>query len=179
MVTLDRCVMRKIEEIDKNFKVETKLDKSDIKFYSVLEPPFCVHGVTYEDGKFYRMPQEIAKSVNEWVWHLSSNTAGGRVRFKTDSSYIAICAMDHFALTGIPNNFEKFIEIPITISNTNDPYGYGGADGLMMRDFIKCIIKDTDPPIDIEMGIKMSLSGIIANKSAERGGQLLEIPQIF
>ena len=99
--------MKKIDEIDKNFKVETKLNKSDIKFYSAVENPFQVYGLIYENGKFRRMPQEVAKSVSEWVGYLNTNTAGGRVRFKTDSSYVAISAkmenigkMDHFALTG-------------------------------------------------------------------------------
>lgn len=99
--------MSRLEEIDENFKIETNLDKSDIKFYSVLEKPFSVYGVIYENGKFRRMPEAIAKRVNDGVNCLHSNTSGGRVRFKTDSLYIAISAkmcnvgkMDHFALTG-------------------------------------------------------------------------------
>ena len=97
----------RLDEIDKNFKVETKLNKSDIKFYSAVENPFHVYGLIYENGKFRRMPQEVAKSVSEWFGYLNTNTAGGRVRFKTDISYVAISAkmenigkMDHFALTG-------------------------------------------------------------------------------
>ena len=97
----------RIEEIDKNFALETKLNKSDIEFCSVREKPFCVYGLMYEDGKFRRMPKSVSDSLGEWITFLSGNTAGGRVRFKTDSSYIAISAkmenlgkMDHFALTG-------------------------------------------------------------------------------
>lgn len=99
--------MSRLEEIDKNFKIETNLNKSDIKFYSSLDEVFCVHGVKYENGKFRRLPEQIAKSVNDGVYGLHANTSGGRVRFKTDSSYIAISAkmcnigkMDHFAITG-------------------------------------------------------------------------------
>ena len=99
--------MKKIDEIDKNFKVETKLNKEDIKFHSVFEKPFSIHGLIYENGKFRRMPQKIADSTSEWVGYLNTNTSGGRVRFKTNSSYIAISAkmcnvgkMDHFAITG-------------------------------------------------------------------------------
>ena len=80
-------------------------------------------------------------------------------------------------LSDMPNNFEHFIEIPVKLSKNNDPYGHGGADGTMMRDFIRCIIEDTKPPIDVEIGIRMSLPGIIANESAKRGGELMEIPQ--
>jgi hypothetical protein len=53
------------------------------------------------------MPEAVAKTVSEGVHFLHANTAGGRLRFKTDSSYIAIstkldsiCRMDHFPLCG-------------------------------------------------------------------------------
>ncbi|MBQ7226424.1 MAG: hypothetical protein IJX02_07495 [Clostridia bacterium] len=109
--------MSRLEEIDKNFKIETNIDKSDIKLYSVLEEPFCVYGVKYENGKFRRMPENVAKSVNEGVARLHTNTSGGRVRFKTDSSYIAIVAkmcnigkMDHFAITG-SGGFDMYVRV--------------------------------------------------------------------
>ena len=79
----------------------------------------------------------------------------------------------------IPNTFEKFFEIPVKLSKNGDPYGHGGADGTMMRDFIKCIIDNTEPPIDVDMGIRISLPGIIAAESAKQGGALLEIPKEF
>lgn len=78
----------------------------------------------------------------------------------------------------IPDTFEKFFEIPVRLSNTGDVYGHGGVDAKMIRDFIKCIIDDTNPPIDVDMGIRISLPGIIANESAKRGGELLKIPKI-
>lgn len=99
--------MSDISKIDKNFKIETKLNKTDIKFYDVLEEPFKVYGVFYEEDKFRRMPKEVAKAVNDGVYGLHTHTAGGRVRFKTNSSYVAISAempnigkMAHFAVSG-------------------------------------------------------------------------------
>lgn len=77
--------MKKYAEIDKNFKVETQLGKDDIRFYSVLEAPFSVHGVFHEGGKFRRLPEKVAETVNEGVLFLHANTTGGRVRFRTDS----------------------------------------------------------------------------------------------
>lgn len=97
----------KISEIDKNFKVETKLNKSDIVFYDVKSEPFSLYGVFYENEKFRRLPEGVAKSVSDGVYWLHANTAGGRVKFKTSSKYIAIHTkmpyvgkMPHFALTG-------------------------------------------------------------------------------
>lgn len=99
--------MKDFSEIDKNFKVDTTLFKEGIRFYSVLEKPFSVFGVFYDNGKFRRLPQSVAETVNEGVAALHANTAGGRVRFLTDSPYVAIHAefdgvgkMPHFALSG-------------------------------------------------------------------------------
>ena len=99
--------MSDISLIDTNFKVETKLDIQNIRFYNARNFPFQIHGVFYEGGVFRRMPAQIAKSVSEGVDTLHVHTAGGRVRFKTDSPYVAIHAkmpaigkMPHFALTG-------------------------------------------------------------------------------
>ena len=108
--------MNLIEKIDKNFKVETKIEREGLEFFSSLEKPFSVHGVFHKDGKFRRMPEAVAKSVSEWVAHLHSNTSGGRVRFKTDSSFVAIntkmcniCKMDHFAITG-SGGFDMYVK---------------------------------------------------------------------
>ena len=81
-------------------------------------------------------------------------------------------------MADIPDTFEKYFEIPIKASRGKAAEGHGGADALMIRDFIKCLVEDTKPPIDVDMGIKISLPGIIANQSAKLDGQLLEIPTI-
>lgn len=96
-----------ISKVDNNFEVETQIDKKDIKFLKIDEAPFKIYGVFKEKGKYRRMPDNIARKVGEGVYLLHTNTAGGRVRFTTDSPYIAIHAkmdglgkMPHFALTG-------------------------------------------------------------------------------
>ncbi len=114
--------MQDISQIDKNFKIETKIDKPDIRFYDVLNAPFQVHGVFYENGRFRRMPEAVAKSVNEGVYALHANGAGGRVRFRTDSPYVAIHAkmsrvgkMPHFALCGSAG-FDLYVKNEYTAS---------------------------------------------------------------
>lgn len=99
--------MQNIAEIDKNFKVESKIQVEGLKYYSVLDGNFTINGVKYEDGAFRRISEQTAKEVSDGVAWLSVHTAGGRVRFITDSSYISIYAkmfeigkMSHFALTG-------------------------------------------------------------------------------
>ena len=97
----------------------------------------------------------------------------------TDKTKPLDVAHSYAKLSEIPGTFEKAFEIPVTYSYNNETDGHGGADAIMMRDFIKCIVEDTEPPINVDMGIKISLPGIIANESAKRGGELLEIPEII
>ena len=99
--------MSEITKVDSNFLVETKIAEKDIKFYDVKKAPFKIYGLIYENERFRRMPEEEAKKVSKSIVELHAHTAGGRLRFKTDSSYIAIntkmpCMfkMPHFAFTG-------------------------------------------------------------------------------
>lgn len=99
--------MKNIADIDTNFAISTTIKKDDIIFYDIDEQPFMIHGIFRENGKYRRMPENIAKKISDGVYALHTNTAGGRVRFLTDSSYIAIHAemdgvgkMPHFAYTG-------------------------------------------------------------------------------
>lgn len=104
---------------------------------------------------------------------------GTRGSILTDKTKPLEEATSYAKLYDVPDTFEKSFEIPIKLSTTGDIYGHGGVDAKMIRDFIRCIIDDTEPPIDVDMGIRISLPGIIANESALRGGELLEIPKLF
>lgn len=96
-----------ISKFDKNFAIKTDIKRQDIKFFTIEEKPFEIYGVFKEDGKYVRMPGSVAKSVSEGVYGLYDRTAGGRVKFKTDSSYVSIyaklkpcCKLPHMSLTG-------------------------------------------------------------------------------
>ena len=98
--------MPNIVDIDRNFNTATA-PVDHLKFYSVLEAPFSLYGVFFENGLFRRMPETVAKGVSERVYDLHTNTAGGRVKFVTDSRFIAVRAkykdigrMPHFTLAG-------------------------------------------------------------------------------
>lgn len=98
--------MKDISKIDKNLAVETNIVREGLEFLDVEEEPFRIYGVKMENGKFRRMPEKIAVTVSERVGWLHTNTAGGRVRFVTDSPYVAIktaCSpirYSHMPLTG-------------------------------------------------------------------------------
>ena len=63
--------MKNISEVDKNFSIKTNIEKDDICFYDVKEKPFEIYGVFYENGKFRRLPEEVAKTVNDGVYWLT------------------------------------------------------------------------------------------------------------
>lgn len=125
-----------IAEIDKNFKVSSNIDKDDIKFYNIDEKPFKIYGIHREGERYCRMTENVAKDISEGVYALHCNTAGGRVRFITDSGYVAIHAemdglgkMPHFAFCGsigfdlyVGNDYKKTFIPPIAITD-----GYEGV----------------------------------------------------
>jgi len=84
----------KITEIDKNFIVKTEIGKADVEFYDISKAPFKIYGVFFENGMYRRMNENVAKTVSPNVYALHTNTAGGRVRFFTDSPYVAISAKE-------------------------------------------------------------------------------------
>ena len=90
-------IVMDISFIDSNFK-STFTAPEDLKWFSPLFSPFSLHGVYYEESekRFRRMPQSIADNVNEGVQFLSWHTAGGRVRFKTDSPFVAIKTVEPY-----------------------------------------------------------------------------------
>ena len=99
----------KIGDIDPNFKVESRLDIPGLIWLNAKDEPFTIHGLMPpEHGKpFRRMPDDIAASVSPGVRHLATNTAGGRIRFRTDAGVIALKAvmpdveiMAHITATG-------------------------------------------------------------------------------
>lgn len=99
--------MKDITDADKNFAVKKAIEKEGITFYGIEEKPFKVYGVFREGDRFRRLPEKTARGISEGVYLLHANTAGGRVRFVTDSKSVSLYAelgnvgrMPHFPLTG-------------------------------------------------------------------------------
>ena len=98
--------MKQLSEIDKNFITDVVINEPDIVYYNVKENDFCLFGLMY-DKIFRRMDESAAKEVNDGTFALHTNTSGGRLRFLTDSPYVAISAKmpvgqasPHMPLTG-------------------------------------------------------------------------------
>ena len=142
---------KNIEALDKNFVVATEIKEPDIRFYSAKDKPFAIYGLynCLEEPVFKRMPTEIAEKVNSGVATLHLHTSGGRLRFATDSRYVAINAKmpsfsraPHNALTGT-SSFDLYIDDP------------NGAPSRFFKPFI--------PPYDMKDGYE-SLVDLKTNK---------------
>ena len=135
--------MLDISKIDKNFVVDTTIKKDNIQFYNVEEAPFQVYGVFKENGTYRRMPEAAAKKVSDEIYRLHTRTAGGRVRFVTDSKYVAIhvvtgggIRVPHFTLTGT-TGMDMYVgnEYAKTFVPPNDmEYSYEGIAEFVTRE---------------------------------------------
>lgn len=80
-----------VRQADENFVVKPPVIEEDMTLYDPWQKPFSVHGLMWESPEvpFVRMPVEIAKQVSGPIGKiLVYHTAGGRLRFRTDSPYI-------------------------------------------------------------------------------------------
>ena len=92
---------------DENLLVEKEIKRDDLVWRNARSAPFLISGVYYDGGKFRRLPEEVAMATSSAVHFLHANTSGGRIRFKTNSRFVAInakysyvCRFAHFSLTG-------------------------------------------------------------------------------
>ena len=99
--------MSDIAKIDKNFVIHATIEKEGLSFYNALSAPFVINGLMYDGERFHRIPWDVSKQVSERVDMLNDKTAGGRIRFRTDSREIAIivkykevCKCSHWAFAG-------------------------------------------------------------------------------
>ncbi len=87
-----------LAQIDKNFSIESKLERNDMVWFPIREEPFEFYGLydPKNSRRFCRMPDDVAQKVSPKVAGLNYHTAGGRVRFSTDSPFIAIKTVQKF-----------------------------------------------------------------------------------
>ena len=83
-----------ILQIDRNF-IRDKVGDKELEFYDCKNSPFDLYGISYdyENKRYCRMPNDIAKTVSERAVWLSTFTAGGRIKFKTNSKTLALKVM--------------------------------------------------------------------------------------
>ena len=97
----------RLEDIDKNFKLQGLPEGVELEYFDVRKAPFKVWGLMYEDDSFCRLPEAVARATSGGVLALHEHAAGGRVTFATNSKFVAmVCRvrsigkMSHFTTIG-------------------------------------------------------------------------------
>ena len=69
----------------------------------------------------------------------------------------------------LPTYFERLPE-PMRVKT-----GHGNSHTFLTHEFIRSIVEDRNPAVDVYEAIAYTLPGIIAHQSALRGGEVLKI----
>ena len=132
--------MKNIADTYANLKAAVAIEQGNILWRDASAPCFRVHGLhlpcVYGAGdapvKYRRLPDGVGQHTNEGVAELYKNTACGRLRFRTDSEYVAIrCIWD--GLTWFPY-------MPAT--------GVSGFDLYVAENGVSRFSKSFVPPLD-------------------------------
>jgi predicted dehydrogenase len=88
---------------------------------------------------------------------------------------------NHHLYTEQLPNLSAPIELPMTAAHAKAPPeatagGHGTSEYYMCNDFVRCILDDTAPVIDVYRGLDYSAPGLCAHLSAEQGGERVEVP---
>ncbi len=79
-----------INEIDKNFEIESNIDEPGIRWIPVTCENFEISGLFDKGREFKRLDSEVAEKTSEGVYNLHKMTSGGRLTFETDSHFVAV-----------------------------------------------------------------------------------------
>lgn len=80
-------------------------------------------------------------------------------------------------------NLTAPMKLPLGTSHPDAPPeatagGHGTSEYFMCNDFVRCILDDTPPPIDVYRGLDYTVPGICAHLSAQNGGEPVEVPDL-
>ena len=89
--------MENYTNVDRNMIVNETIGDLEVKWYDVRTAPFSIHGLYQPETEpfFHRLPMEVGEATSPGVDKLQRECAGGRIRFSTNSPYIAVRAKYH------------------------------------------------------------------------------------
>lgn len=115
--------------LDPNMAVSKTIGDVDVVWHDVRQAPFSLHGFyqPQSEAYFHRLPEDVGAAASEAVARLQRESAGGRVRFGTDSPYIAIRAQ--YRVVG------RMPHLPLVGSAGFDLYEDGPFGSVYVREF--------------------------------------------
>lgn len=120
-------------------------------------------------------------SVAKEPMHLTFTIYGTRGFLETDRHDYS--TRTYLYTEHIPN-LQGYITITSPLNHPNVPResisgAHGTTEYLLARDFIRSVLDDTKPPIDVFEAVKYTLPGICAAMSIKEGGKKIEIPKLW
>ncbi len=82
---------------------------------------------------------------------------------------------DRNQFQGIANNLPAINRPPLP--PTVEGGGHGGSHGHLMNEFVRALLQDRAPLIDMPMSLNLTVPGIVAHQSAMRDGEWMKVPQ--
>ena len=86
-----------LASLDKNMQIASTIDRPGLKYYDAESEPFRIYGVWRQNNSFARLPSIVCAVFNKSLApedrdkaEHRSQTAGGRIRFITDSPYVSV-----------------------------------------------------------------------------------------
>ena len=165
----------------------------DLRFYNVKQEPFTIYGLYDPLGKspYRRMPESVAEATNDRVKITNFQTAGGRVRFITDSDYIALrmissgsahmsnmclmgsSAFDIYVSRNGTDRFAGVFDLPLT--------GYtDGYDDIIGQPWLPKGRKEITINFPLYSGVTELWIGLDRNSTLERrAGYKIEKPVLY
>lgn len=166
-----------IEKIDKNFAPSEQLLTRfpTIKMYDATDCAAEICGLYHkgEDGIFGRLPLELSK-INPSIETLARYTAGGRVRFRTDSPFVAVKVkrlntfyMRHMPLSGSTGcdiyvgrgKDTRFIKMACPI-RAEDPWFEDGNTVTLKDEMPEKVLRDITVTLPLYGGVSEIYIGI-------------------
>lgn len=116
-------------DIDADFRLCTGLSEESIQWYDCFDDPFRIHGTCAPQcaPPFCRMAPASLERMSSDVRSLAHNTAGIRLRMKTDSGFIALKAR--------LSSSEDMSHMPRTGSSGFDLYCGGRRNPVFLKNF--------------------------------------------
>lgn len=101
---------------DKRLEVKTSINEPDILFRDVRDCAVDIYGFSDVFPVFRRIPEKDAARVNSMIEVASRKACGGRLRFATDSRYVALraveplkCGYPHMSFLGVAG-FDMYVQ---------------------------------------------------------------------
>lgn len=119
-----------IEALDAQMRPNEK-SETTVRWYSPLEQPFVISGFAWfeQERKYRRLPTLAKGAVPAAVDHLANHTAGGQIRFQSNSSSLSVrvkltgkANMSHMPATG-----QCGVDCYVAPADKNGPWQYGNT----------------------------------------------------